>query len=212
MCPTNRRELRFPIVTIVLVLINAIIFITIERSSFLSSVILEYGARPVAISRGVGLITPLTAIFLHTSYFHLLGNMIFLCIFGYIAEHGLGRTRFLFVYLASGIFASLFYATVYPGSAAPGVGSSGAIFGLAGVCFLGFPFVKIPIIVFSRVIRIPLVIYVGLMVFYQIASALLIARGMMPAIAYWIHLTGFVIGMILYLSVGKPSEEIEPTV
>ncbi len=144
--------------------------------------------------------TVLTSMFLHGGWFHLIGNMLFLWIFGNNVEDTLGHTRFLFLYLASGIAAALVQAASSPASHVPMIGASGAIAGVLGAYLLLFPranvHVFIWIVIFFRIINVPASILLGLWFAMQLVSGLERGPGT-PGVAFWAHIGGFVIGMIL---------------
>jgi membrane associated rhomboid family serine protease len=150
--------------------------------------------------------TVLTSMFLHGGWFHLIGNMLFLWIFGNNVEDALGHLRFLLLYLASGIAAALVQATSSPASHVPMIGASGAIAGVLGAYSLLYPranvHVFVWIVIFFRIVNVPASILLGLWFAMQLVSGL--ARGPgSPGIAFWAHVGGFVTGMIL-LAVLRP--------
>jgi membrane associated rhomboid family serine protease len=144
--------------------------------------------------------TLLTSMFLHGGWFHLIGNMLFLWIFGNNVEDALGHARYLLLYLASGIAAALVQAASSPASHVPMIGASGAIAGVLGAYLLLYPranvHVFVWIVIVFRVVNIPAAILLGLWFAMQLVSGL--ARGPgTPGVAFWAHVGGFVTGMIL---------------
>ncbi len=151
--------------------------------------------------------TLLTSMFLHGGWFHLIGNMLFLWIFGNNVEDALGHARYLSLYLAGGIAAALAQAASSPLSHVPMIGASGAIAGVLGAYLLLYPranvHVFVWIVIFFRVVNIPASILLGLWFAMQLVSGL--ARGPgTPGVAFWAHVGGFVSGMILVTVLRPP--------
>ena len=144
--------------------------------------------------------TVFTSMFLHGGWFHLIGNMLFLWIFGNAVEGGLGHFRYLVLYLASGVAAALIQGLSDPGSHVPMIGASGAIAGVLGAYALLYPranvHVFVWIVIFFRVVNVPAWTLLGLWFAMQIISGLQQAHGA-PGVAFWAHVGGFVTGMIL---------------
>jgi membrane associated rhomboid family serine protease len=149
----------------------------------------------------------LTSMFLHGGWFHLLGNMLYLWIFGNNIEDVLGRGRYLFFYLSCGIVAALAQALSSPSSHIPMVGASGAIAGVLGAYLLLYPSANVRcfvwVVVFFRIVNIPAWTMLGLWFAIQLISGLSVASGK-PGVAFWAHVGGFVTGLVL-VSVLRPS-------
>jgi membrane associated rhomboid family serine protease len=144
--------------------------------------------------------TLLTSMFLHGGWFHLIGNMIFLWVFGNNVEDVLGRGRYILFYLCCGVVAALTQAFSNYGGHVPMVGASGAIAGVLGAYLLLYPnanvHVFVWIVIFFRIVNIPAWILLGLWFAMQLASGLARAPGT-PGVAFWAHVGGFVTGIIL---------------
>jgi membrane associated rhomboid family serine protease len=144
--------------------------------------------------------TLVTSMFLHGGWFHLIGNMLFLWIFGNNIEDVLGRGRYLFFYLCCGVVAALTQAFSSYGAHVPMVGASGAIAGVLGAYLLLYPnanvHVFVWIVIFFRIVNIPAWILLGLWFAMQLVSGLARAPGT-PGVAFWAHVGGFVSGVIL---------------
>ena len=160
-------------------------------------------ARPLDGSMG-SLITPLSSMFLHGGWLHLIGNMWFLYIFGDNVEDTLGKARFLLFYLAGGFGAALMQVIVDPSSALPMVGASGAISAvLAGYVRL-HPHARIltlvPIFIFIQFIELPAYIFIFIWFGLQLLSGM---SGLMQGadggggVAWWAHIGGFVVGFVM---------------
>lgn len=137
--------------------------------------------------------------FIHASWLHVLGNMLFLWVFGNNIEDRLGRLRFLPFYLLCGIAAALGQAFTDPTSAIPLIGASGAISGLLGAYFVLFPKAKVLALVTVVPLKLPawlvLVVYMAFQFVYVGGQA----QGGQGGVAYWAHIIGFAAGVVLLL-------------
>jgi membrane associated rhomboid family serine protease len=207
---------RYPLFTNLLILGNTIAFIYelflgeelgqfIFRHGLVPGRIFLFGEVPEHLEGGIA---PLfTSMFLHAGWFHFLGNMLFLSVFGKGVEDRLGYKRFLFLYFASGVIAACFHIMVSPSSMVPLVGASGAIAGVLGAYLLMFPLARVKTIIppffFFGTFEIPAIVFLGiwfLMQFLNGTSALAF-EGSGGGVAWWAHIGGFVGGIfILYSS------------
>ncbi|HQR08064.1 MAG TPA: rhomboid family intramembrane serine protease [Gemmatales bacterium] len=157
-------------------------------------------------------ITLLTSLFMHGSFMHLLGNMLFLWIFGKHLEDALGMFRFLAFYLVAGICASLVHILFnqsFPGSIIPTLGASGAISGvLAGYVML-FPHKMIGVIIFFFAVELPAWVFIGIWFGFQVINGLGTFGDQVSGIAYSAHIGGFLVGLALIVpfSTGREFEE-----
>jgi membrane associated rhomboid family serine protease len=169
----------------------------LEQVSAYDLFVFSHGYRPAAPS----LLGLFTAMFLHGGFMHLFGNMLFLWIYGDNVEHRLGRFRYLFWYLATGVAATLFHALLESDSALPLVGASGAISGVLGFYFLWFPRNKVRLWVFlfpffMDVILVPARIVLGIYLVLENLLPFLITRGVEGAgVAHGAHIGGFLAGL-----------------
>jgi membrane associated rhomboid family serine protease len=147
-----------------------------------------------------------TSMFLHGGWFHLIGNMLFLWIFGNNIEDVLGRARYVLFYLCCGAVAALTQALLSPASHVPMVGASGAIAGVLAGYLLLYPnanvHVFVWIVIFFRIVNVPAWVLLGLWFAIQLVSALARAPGT-PGVAFWAHVGGFVCGLAL-IAVMRP--------
>lgn len=149
-------------------------------------------------------LTLFTAMFLHGGWLHLLGNMLYLWIFGDNVEATLGHFRFLIFYLLCGLIASFAHISFYPNSTVPVIGASGAISGILGAYFLLFPNAYVQALLFFfyfiRIVRIPAFLVLGFWFLFQLLSGLgsltTLEKG---GVAWFAHIGGFVAGMLLIL-------------
>ncbi len=152
--------------------------------------------------------TLITSQFLHGGWMHLLGNMLFLWIFGNNVEDELGAPKFLVLYLLSGVLATLTQWWFYPLSTVPSLGASGAIAGIMGAYIIRFPRARILTLISIFPFRVPAYLFLGVwfvqQAFYGIASLEVPTNIGMESggIAYWAHAGGFVFGIILALLFG----------
>jgi membrane associated rhomboid family serine protease len=161
-------------------------------------------------SRAGAWYTALTSVFLHGSWFHLIGNMWFLWVFGNNVEDVMGRGRFIFFYLVCGVLAAVAQIMVQPGSPVPMVGASGAISGIMGAYLVLYPRVRVHMLIFLGFFITTITVPAYLMLLYW---AFLQAIGGVPTVAgassgggvaYLAHLGGFVVGAALIKLFAKP--------
>ena len=142
-------------------------------------------------------LTLLTSMFMHASWMHILGNMLFLWIFGDNVEDHIGHGRFLAFYLLCGLAASLAQIAFAPESLIPGLGASGAIAGVLGAYMIKFPRSPVRVLMGRVVTTVPAFMAIGLWVLMQIFGQISVAGGQASGVAYLAHLGGFVAGVAL---------------
>lgn len=171
---------------------------TSSGSRFFSYTLFTFGLVPDRVVSGDGFYTFVTNMFLHGGWSHLLGNMLFLWIFGDNIEDCCGSLRYLMFYVACGVVASAFWMLTAWGSPYPAVGASGAISGVLGAYFVLYPSARIRTLVgfgyFWRVINVRAYTMIGLWFAYQFILA---AIPLNAGVAYWAHVGGFVAGIFL---------------
>jgi membrane associated rhomboid family serine protease len=154
-------------------------------------------------------LTLLSSQFLHANFWHLLGNMWFLWIFGNNIEDKLGRIQFLGFYLTCGAIAAMTQSVFSPSSAVPMIGASGAIAGVMGAYVVRFPRAEIvtliPIFIILTTVRIPALFFLGIWIAGQTIYAAMANPGQ-PGVAYLAHISGFVAGAILFKLFGDRSD------
>jgi membrane associated rhomboid family serine protease len=143
--------------------------------------------------------TPLTSMFLHGGWFHLIGNMWFLWVFGNNVEDSMGRVRYLFFYILSGLAAATAQTWANPSSPIPMVGASGAISGVMGAYIVLYPRVRVHMLVFLAIfitrIVVPAYLMLGYWFLLQLVGGGL--SGEEGGVAFWAHAGGFIAGAIL---------------
>jgi membrane associated rhomboid family serine protease len=157
------------------------------------------GLQPTPISV---YLTFFTSIFMHGSLAHILGNMLFLFIFGDNIEHRIGHLRYLFFYFISGILASaaqIIVTYVIGGNPLiPTLGASGAISGVMGAYLVLYPKKRVKVIMFYFLTEVPAVVVIGLWFAFQIINGIgMLGSAAEGGIAYGAHIGGFIAGLIL---------------
>ena len=152
----------------------------------------------------VELLTPVFAMFLHGGWLHILGNMLYLYIFGDNVEDMLGPGRFLLFYIACGILSFATQILLQAHSMVPNVGASGAIAGVLGAYFILFPRARvltlIPLFIFFPLVEIPAFFFLGIWFLIQFlsgAASLGRSSALSGGVAWWAHIGGFVAGIVL---------------
>ena len=217
-----------PYVTYVLIAVNVLVWVLFQQMSGDGSLTYAFSTVPAEIITGNDIITQsqnytdpnsgieyfipglnatpipvyftiITSMFMHGGWGHLLGNMLYLFIFGDNLEHRLGKGRFLAFYLITGIIASLshvFSTYVQPQSSIiPSLGASGAISGVLGGYMLLFPKLKVKALFLYQIVVIPAYLALGVWIGFQILSGLLSGSG--SGVAYAAHVGGFLAGILL---------------
>lgn len=201
-----------PVITIGLIAVNFIVFfyeITLNDAQFnsfvnaYSLVPCEYSGQCVAYP---GTPTPFwitlfSSMFLHAGWDHILGNMLFLFVFGIHVERSMGALRYLVFYLVCGLGASLLEIATSLGSNLPGLGASGAISGVLAGYLVLYPTSRIKALVpFGALYwtaRVPAWIFIGLWFVYQFVEGVLAVGSVEGGVAYSAHIGGFIAGLIL---------------
>lgn len=153
----------------------------------------------------INIYTPLTSMFLHGSWGHLIGNGLFLWVFGRAVEDSLGRLRYVVFYLLCGLAAAVAQMAVDPASPVPMVGASGAISGLLGGFLVLYPRARVRIlfifIILIRVITLPaafvLLWWIGLQVLTGLPQLMSVRPEVSSGVAVFAHIGGFVSGALL---------------
>ncbi len=170
--------------------------VAIYRLGMIPAVLL--GSAPAEIAAVPPAATLVTSMFLHGGWMHLLGNMLYLWIFGNNVEDRLGHARYALFYLGSGLVAAAAQILPEPGSEIPMVGASGAISGVLGAYVVLFPHARVLVLIpagilLFRYVRAAWVL--GIWFGLQIVSGLLAPSG--SGVAWWAHVGGFVAGFAL---------------
>jgi membrane associated rhomboid family serine protease len=218
--------LRFPAVTILLLAALGAVWLFIQGAGFdpmrLSETVCNLGLVPgeithrarlgTAVPLGLGLycvvdndsinyLTPILSMFLHGSWAHLLGNGLFLWVFGNNVEDSMGRFRFLVFYLLCGVAAALAQIAIDPASPAPMVGASGAISGVLGAYLILYPRVRVNVFVGFFLLSLPayfvLLMWIGMQLVAGLPQVTSIHHVTSSGVAVWAHIGGFFAGVLL---------------
>jgi rhomboid family protein len=162
------------------------------------SFVTQWSVIPAEIVSGHHWITILTAMFMHGSWSHIIGNMVFLWAFSPEIEDAMGRGRYLVFYLIGGLVAMLAQVLADPHSTVPNLGASGAIAAVMGAFLVTYPRDRIRtllfIFVFARIRFIPAALLIGLWFLIQLFHAGAVAQVQTGGVAYLAHVGGFIFG------------------
>ena len=195
----SRRPTRFPLVTLCLVAVNTVVFLL--ELSYGDSFVARWSAIPAAITSGHNPMTIVTATFLHGSWLHIIGNMVFLWAFGPEVEDVMSRGRYLAFYLLGGLAAMLTQVAIAPASSVPVLGASGAIAAVMGAFVVTYPRDRIRsllvIFVFVTVRYIPAALLIGAWFLIQFFSLGAVGKhSASGGVAYAAHVGGFIFGAV----------------
>ena len=215
------------VINMTLIAVNFIVFlvglsapwILVPGAKTYEDVVMALGMVPAYVVAGERLYTLLTSMFLHGGWAHILGNMLYLYIFGDNVEAVMGRLRYLAFYIISGLGATLFHilsiAFMPPSALAnsiltsgvspwliPAIGASGAISGVLGAYLLLFPTTTVRLVSFwgfiPIILGLPAYAYILIWFLYQLAMGLVVSlTGVTAGVAFWAHIGGFIVGMAL---------------
>ena len=199
-----------PVVTVALIILNVIVFLhEAALGPYLERFVMAYGLVPRRFVYWPGnpldparFLPLLTSMFWHGGWLHLLGNMLYLWIFGDNVEDKLGHFRYLLFYLLAGVVAALTQVMLDPASTLPTIGASGAIAGVLGAYLVSYPRARvltlIPIIIFPWFVEIPAFIYLVFWFLLQlIAGVGQLGLPQTGGVAVWAHIGGFIAGVVL---------------
>ncbi|MGH7698924.1 MAG: rhomboid family intramembrane serine protease [Gemmatimonadales bacterium] len=222
-----------PVVTITIIVLNVLVWLVVQGAGFSDEAMVRsvcnLGLVPgellgtavpgtsVPLAPGWACVvdpepryaTVLTSMFMHGGWFHLIGNMLFLWVFGNNIEDAMGHGRFVVFYLLCGVAAAAAQVMVKPDSAIPMVGASGAISGVLGGYLLLYPRVRVHTLIFFgfyvTTIALPAYIMLGYWIFLQLLGGLPALAGLEAGgVAFWAHIGGFVAGLVLIKLFANP--------
>ena len=201
-----------PHVTRLLLIANIVIFVVYWLSAsnillgdrFAAEIEDKFTMIPAEIIRGQRLFTLFTSMFMHANWFHLLGNMLFLYVFGDNVEDAFGHASYLALYLISGLIAGLaqiLISMLLLGDLTIGViGASGAISGVLGAYLVLYPTARIVTLVGYFIVPLPAILFLGFWFIMQWAYGIFDPLG---GVAYFAHIGGFIAGILLGLTIGR---------
>jgi membrane associated rhomboid family serine protease len=194
----SRRPVHFPIITTCIILTNLFVFV-LELSGG-DAFVLKWSVIPADITAGHHWITILTGMFMHGSWLHIIGNMVYLWAFGPEIEDAMNPLRYLVFYFLGGLAAMLAQVAASPTSTVPNLGASGAIAAVMGAFLVTYPRDEIRalliIFIFVRVTMIPAALLIGFWFLIQLFSAGSIASVQTGGVAYLAHVGGAVFGAV----------------
>ncbi len=203
------RPRKYPYVNLILIFMNIAVFIfqLSLNEAGLMTFIDRYGVIPheFILSQGQAWLPLFTSPFLHGGWFHLLGNMLYLWVFGDNVEDRLGHSGFFLFYLAAGLAGNFSHIIAHPDSLIPTIGASGAVAGVLGAYFILFPRARvltlIPIGFFITTARLPAMLFLFLWFLLQFVNAFLASfNPEAQTVAWWAHIGGFLLGSIIAIA------------
>lgn len=210
---------RVPVVNYALMLINVAVFVyQFINSAQMEAIVSQYALIPANLTTALtveNLRPVLTSMFMHAGWVHLLGNMLYLWIFGDNVEDRLGHLGYLNFYLAGGFVAAIVHVFFNQQSVIPTVGASGAVAAVLGAYLVFYPkarvYTFIPIGFWARLRMLPAAVVLGLWFLLQLFSgfATLDVGSDVGGTAFWAHIGGFVFGVIVGF-LFKPKEKRKP--
>ncbi|MGO9994931.1 MAG: rhomboid family intramembrane serine protease [Steroidobacteraceae bacterium] len=194
----SRRPIKFPTVTMCIIAINVLVFFLELNGG--DAFVLRWSAVPADIVAGRHWITILTAMFMHGSWSHILGNMIFLWAFGPQIEDAMNPGRYAAFYLLGGVVSMLAQVLADPASTLPCLGASGAIAAVMGAFLVTYPSDKIRTVLFFglffRVTFIPAALLIGFWFLIQLLSFGAVTDVQSGGVAYLAHISGIIFGAV----------------
>lgn len=211
------KSIPFQYVTVALIALNILVYL-LEVGGMNESAIASFGVTPRMLFGGAPLTsegalpteglhfaegtTLLTYMFFHADIFHLFGNMLFLWVFGDNVEDAMGHVKFLFFYLACGVFAALFHSWMLPDSELPLIGASGAVAGVIAAYLMLHPHVGVWVLAFKIIpLRITAGLALGIWIAFQVVMVAVADAG--PT-AWWAHIGGLIAGAVLVVVLRRP--------
>src|SRR5271166_5930181 len=212
----NLKRVKFQYVTVGLIVLNTLIYLLFETHLVLHSpaaFVDDFAFKPRDVASIHAFLehapedfTLLTYMFVHGNVWHLLGNMVFLFVFGDNVEDALGHVRFIVFYLLCGVIAAVVHSAVTVSPDVPLIGASGAIAGVIGAYVVLHPNIRVwvlfpvPVVSFLP-LRISAAFVIGMWIMYQIASGIFLTG---EATAWWAHVGGFFAGALLVIIMRRP--------
>jgi membrane associated rhomboid family serine protease len=217
----------FPYVNIAIIVVNFLVFfyelsLGAQSSSTLNKFFLDYSLVPCEYTNHCAAyagtphpfwITMFTSMFMHAGWLHILGNMLYLWVFGDNIENSMGHVRYLVFYFLCGLGANTLEILTSQTSVTPGLGASGAIAGILGAYLMLYPGSRIgtligPIVFFFIPVRLPAWVLIGFWFLLQLLNGLVAlsakAQQATGGVAYWAHVGGFATGVVLIWVFRRP--------
>jgi membrane associated rhomboid family serine protease len=199
---------RFHVVTFLLIAANVLVFLLELSQGNIEGFFMKWSVIPLEYSEGKDLppaipfpfwATIFTSMFMHGGWLHLLGNMLYLWIFGDNVEDAMGGVKYLIFYLLCGVAAALAQILMNPDSQIPSLGASGAISGVLGAYLVMYPRQRIRVLVLRAIVYMPAFAVIGLWILLQFVNGLgqLAQTEETGGVAYGAHVGGFLAGLAL---------------
>ena len=238
----NSDRLSAPIVNYIFIAINILVFVFLQGMGSNLNFTYAYATVPAEVITGTDIVTQaqvltdpntgqsfqvpglqptpihpwltmITSMFMHGGWGHLLGNMLFLWIFGDNIENRMGHVRYLFFYLLCGVLASLSHVLstylMAQSTIIPSLGASGAISGVMGAYIILFPKRKVNVLLLRFVVAVPALVALGFWIGFQIISSIGMFSGKSDGVAYAAHIGGFLAGMLLVKFFDKGQDYVD---
>jgi len=203
----------YPWVTRALVAINVFIFVVLQSILYVNdpnAPVITFGVTPASVTMQIPAVavavpselTFITYMFLHGGWMHLIGNMLFLWVFGDNVEHAMGHLRFVVFYLACGVAGAVAHYLSVPDSTQPLIGASAAIAGIVAAYLMLFPRAKVWILLLARIpIKLAAMWVLGAWVLFQFVNVIISTD---PQTAWWAHVGGILAGAVLVVFLRRP--------
>jgi membrane associated rhomboid family serine protease len=208
----QRRRSGFPWATLLLVLgcVSCFVWLSLAPNLVRMRWVAHWGIVPAQLFDGPWYLPHVaqlfTTLFIHADWLHLLGNLLFLVIFGLPAERALGWQRYLLLFLLGGALANLVGALTIPNAHAAIVGCSGAVSAVVGVYLGLFPRARLGVVLplgfYFEFVRVPALLLIGIWVLLQLLFTYV--GPSFGAVVWWTHIAGFVFGLI-YAAISRPA-------
>ncbi|MGI8516746.1 MAG: rhomboid family intramembrane serine protease [Acidimicrobiia bacterium] len=212
------------VVTILFITINALVFLFLQGTGSNESFTYGYATVPLEITSGEDLTSPqvietadgpvevpqapgpnpifltlITSMFMHAGWLHLIGNMLFLWVFGDNVEHTISRGLYVIFYLLAGIVGALAQILINSDSPIPSLGASGAVSGVLGAYLVLFPRNRVRVFMGRTMATVPAMVMIGMWAVFQFINgigAFAVAEETTGGVAYMAHIGGFVVGLV----------------
>jgi len=195
----NSTRSTFPLVTVLLILVNAVFFVAELALGEAFIVQWSFVPRRFLADPAADFVTLFTSMFMHAGWLHIAGNMLYLWIFGDNVEDRFGRVKFLVFYLLCGLAATFAQMAFNMDSDIPNLGASGAIAGVLGAYILMFSKAQVKVLLGARIVYLPALVVLGFWFALQFFSGIgsIMSETDEGGVAYMAHVGGFVAGFLL---------------
>jgi membrane associated rhomboid family serine protease len=194
----SRRTSHLPVITVSIIVLNIFTFFLELMNG--EAFVTNWSVVPAEIVAGHHLITILTAMFMHASWSHILGNMVFLWAFGPAIEDTMSAARYTVFYLAGGVVAMVVQVAADPGSTIPNLGASGAIAAVMGAFLVTYPHDRIRTVLlfgwFVRITFVPAAFLIGIWFLLQLFGFGAISNTQPNGVAFVAHIAGIIFGAV----------------